>query len=88
MAMSEKPDFVLLDLMMPDVTGFDVVEALRADAATRETPIMVITASNLSAADKRLLNGRVSEILSRNKVGSSDIVGMLKRVVARRNGGQ
>jgi signal transduction histidine kinase/DNA-binding response OmpR family regulator len=87
MAKSEKPDFVLLDLMMPDVTGFDVVEALRADAATRETPIMVITASNLSAADKRLLNGRVSEILSRNKVGSSDIVGMLKRVVARRNGG-
>jgi signal transduction histidine kinase/DNA-binding response OmpR family regulator len=86
LAKSAKPDFVLLDLMMPEVTGFDVVEALRANESTRETPIMVITASNLSAADKRLLNGRVSQILSRNKVGSSDIVGLLKRVVKRRNG--
>ena len=86
LAKSMKPDFVLLDLMMPEVTGFDVVEALRADESTRETPIMVLTASNLTEADKRLLNGRVSEILSRGSVASSDIVGLLKRVVARRNG--
>ncbi len=86
MARSEKPDFVLLDLMMPEVTGFDVVEALRADAATREVPILVLTAANLSDADKRMLNGRVSEILKRGSVGSSDIVGLLKRVVAHRNG--
>jgi signal transduction histidine kinase/DNA-binding response OmpR family regulator len=80
------PDCVLLDLMMPEVTGFDVVEALRADEATRETPIMVITAMNLSEADKRLLNGRVSQILSRGSFGTTDIVGLLKRVVAHRNG--
>jgi signal transduction histidine kinase/CheY-like chemotaxis protein len=86
MAKSLKPDLVLLDLMMPEVTGFDVVEALRADEATRETPIMVLTATNLTAADKRLLNGRVSKILSRSSVGSSDIVGLLRRVVAHRNG--
>jgi len=86
MAKSEKPDLVLLDLMMPEVTGFDVVEALRADESTRETPIMVLTASNLTEADKRHLNGRVSEILSRGSVGSADIVGLLRRVVAHRNG--
>ena len=79
-------DLVLLDLMMPEVTGFDVVEALRADERTRETPIMVLTAMNLTEADKRLLNGRVSEILSRGSVASSDIVGLLRRVVAHRNG--
>ncbi|HEV3406427.1 MAG TPA: response regulator, partial [Candidatus Dormibacteraeota bacterium] len=86
MAKSQKPDFVLLDLMMPEVTGFDVVEALRADASTRETPILVLTAANLTEADKRMLNGRVSEILKRGTVASSDIVGLLKRVVAHRNG--
>jgi len=86
LARSERPDCVLLDLMMPDVTGFDVVEALRADASTRETPIMVVTAMSLTEADKRLLNGRVSEILSRGSAGSSDIVGLLKRMVAHRNG--
>ncbi len=86
LAKSERPDCVLLDLMMPEVTGFDVVEALRADELTRGTPIMVVTAMSLTEADKRLLNGRVSEILSRGSVGTSDIVGLLKRVVAQRNG--
>jgi signal transduction histidine kinase/DNA-binding response OmpR family regulator len=86
LARREKPDFVLLDLMMPEVTGFDVVEALRADESTRDVPIMVLTATNLTEADKRLLNGRVTKILSRGSVGTSDIVGLLKRVVAHRNG--
>jgi len=86
LAKSIKPDFVLLDLMMPEVTGFDVVEALRSDEATRDVPIMVLTASHLTEADKRLLNGRVSQILSRGSVANSDIVGLLKRVVAHRNG--
>jgi signal transduction histidine kinase/DNA-binding response OmpR family regulator len=87
LARSDRPDFVLLDLMMPDVTGFDVVEALRADPATRETPIMVVTATILTEADKRQLNGRVLEIFKRGSVASSDIVGLLKRVTAHRNGG-
>jgi hypothetical protein len=47
---------------------------------------MVITASTLSEADRRQLNGRVSEILSRSSVGSSDIVGLVRRVTAHRNG--
>jgi signal transduction histidine kinase/DNA-binding response OmpR family regulator len=86
LAKSMKPDLVLLDLMMPEVTGFDVVEALRADAATREMPIMVITAANLTEADKRQLNGRVANVLRRESVGASDIVGLLRRLVAQGNG--
>ncbi|HKW69017.1 MAG TPA: response regulator [Candidatus Dormibacteraeota bacterium] len=86
LAKSHHPDFVVLDLMMPEVTGFDVVEALRADAKTREVPIMVLTAANLTEADKRQLNGRVSQILSRGSVAGADIVGLLKRMVNHRNG--
>jgi CheY-like chemotaxis protein len=86
LAKSAKPDFVVLDLMMPEVTGYDVVEALRSDEATRETPIMVLTASNLTEADKRLLNGRVLEVFKRGSVASSDIIGLVKRVTAHRNG--
>jgi signal transduction histidine kinase/CheY-like chemotaxis protein len=86
MAKSEKPDLVLLDLMMPDVTGFDVVEELRSYKDTRETPIMILTAMNLTEADKRQLAGRVSDILSRGSVGGTDIIDLLKRVVAHHNG--
>ena len=86
LAKSTHPDFVLLDLMMPDVTGFDVVEALRADEATRDVPIMVVTATNLTEADRRLLNGQVSQIVSRRAVANTDIVSLLRRVVTQRNG--
>jgi CheY-like chemotaxis protein len=82
LARSSPPDLVLLDLMMPEVTGFDVVAALRADARTEDTPIMIITARDLTDEDKRELNGGVSNILSRGSVAASDLVGLLHRVVA------
>src|SRR5581483_4552825 len=80
-ARSTPPDVVILDLMMPEVTGFDVVKALRADTRTRETPILILTARHLTDDDKRELNGHVSTILSRGSVGASDLVGLLRRVV-------
>ncbi|TAN32429.1 response regulator [bacterium] len=75
------PDLVLLDLMMPEVTGFDVVEALRADESTRAIPIMVLTAKNLTDADIRQLNGHVSTILRRGSTGASDLLELLRQVV-------
>jgi len=80
-ATANPPDLVLLDLMMPEVTGFDVVTALRADRRTQDTPIMIVTARNLTDDDKRQLNGHVSTILSRGSVGASDLVGLLQRIV-------
>ena len=81
LARSRKPDLVMLDLMMPEVTGFDVVEALRADEATKSTPIMVLTAKSLTEADIRQLNGHVSTILRRGSTGASDLLGLLRQVV-------
>lgn len=39
-----KPDLVLLDLMMPDVDGWAVLQRMRADEATREIPVVIVTA--------------------------------------------
>jgi signal transduction histidine kinase/DNA-binding response OmpR family regulator len=86
-ATARPPDLVLLDLMMPGVTGFDVVEALRANDRTRDTPIMILTARHLTDADKRQLNGHVSTILSRGSVGASDLLGLLHDVVSKRGAG-
>jgi DNA-binding response OmpR family regulator len=43
-ATRENPDLILLDIMMPDLTGFDVCQRLRAAAETRQTPIVFLTA--------------------------------------------
>jgi signal transduction histidine kinase/DNA-binding response OmpR family regulator len=81
LAKSQKPDLVMLDLMMPGVTGFDVVEALRANDATKSMPIMVLTAKHLTESDIRQLNGHVSTILKRGSTGAADLLGLLRQVV-------
>ena len=44
------PDLILLDLMMPEVTGFDVVEALQRSPDTSQIPILIVTAKHISPA--------------------------------------
>jgi CheY-like chemotaxis protein/anti-sigma regulatory factor (Ser/Thr protein kinase) len=80
LARSRNPDLVVLDLMMPEVNGVAVVEALRTYESTRTTPILMLTAATLSDKDKRKLNDQVSEILGQGKVGSSVIVDHLRTV--------
>jgi CheY-like chemotaxis protein len=55
MAHSEHPDIIVLDLMMPDVTGYDVLEILRDDEETKELPIVVLTAVTMQRERDRCL---------------------------------
>jgi CheY-like chemotaxis protein/anti-sigma regulatory factor (Ser/Thr protein kinase) len=82
-ARAQRPQLILLDLMMPDVTGFDVVEALRTEDATRSIPIMVLTAKDLTNDDKAALNGHVAAIFQRHSVAGSDLVEWLRGFVAK-----
>jgi len=83
-AKSQVPHLILLDLMMPGVTGFDVVEALRADKTTRSIPVMVLTAKELTGADKRALNGHVAAIFQRRSVAGTELVDWIQALVAKR----
>jgi signal transduction histidine kinase/CheY-like chemotaxis protein/CHASE3 domain sensor protein len=83
MARAQQPHLILLDLMMPEVTGFDVVEALRTDEATRSIPIMVLTAKELTIEDKAALNGHVAAIFQRNSLAGPELVAWLRGFVAK-----
>ena len=84
-AISEMPSLILLDLMMPELTGFDVVEALRTEEATREIPIMVLTAKTLTEDDKTALNGQVAAIFQRNSLAGTELIAWLRGIVAQRS---
>ena len=64
----QQPDLIVLDLMMPEVSGFDVVNALREHPGTAAIPIMVVTAANVTAEDRAKLNGYVTTILAKTEL--------------------
>jgi PAS domain S-box-containing protein len=65
-ARKELPDLIVLDLMMPEVNGFDVVNALNAHADTANIPILVVTAKHITAEDRARLNGSVKVIMDKS----------------------
>ncbi len=67
MARKEVPDLIVLDLMMPEASGFDVVEALKDSAATSKIPIIVVTAKTITAEDLARLNGFVMAIMQKTE---------------------
>jgi PAS domain S-box-containing protein len=56
------PDLIVLDLMMPNVNGFDVTEAIRCDPATSSIPILVVTANHVTLEDREALNGHGGQV--------------------------
>ncbi len=65
----EVPAAVLLDLMMPEMDGFELVEALRANEAWQGIPIVVLTAKDVTAADRERLSGSATSIVLKGSTG-------------------
>jgi len=75
-------DLVICDLLMPGVDGFAVISALCADAATRDTPILVLTAHDLTERDKARLNGRILGIMRKGDAVQAELRDWLQRLTA------
>ena len=78
----EPPDIILLDLMMPEMDGFQFITALQARPAWRNIPVIVITALDLTAADRARLNSGVEAILSKDSFDPAQLVEIVRRLVA------
>jgi hypothetical protein len=68
------PRLVLLDLMMPEMDGFDFLDALRRRPDHRTLPVIVVTAKDLTDDDRRRLNGGVQEILQKGAYGRDELL--------------
>ena len=84
-ARSAHPDLVILDLMMPDVSGFEVARALRESEDTARIQILVLTAKDLTAEDRARLNGNVRGVLTKENFRTSELLAELRRASPRRD---
>jgi CheY-like chemotaxis protein len=76
-----KPDLILLDLMMPEMDGFQVVATLRKEPAWRDIPVIVITALDLDAKDRARLNSGVETVLVKEAFRPAELVARIRRII-------
>ena len=81
MARRQHLDLIVLDLMMPEVNGFDVVEALKRDAATAIIPIVVVTSKQITAEDRTHLNGAVQKVIEKSEFNHGCFIGEVRRAM-------
>jgi YesN/AraC family two-component response regulator len=79
------PDLVLLDLTMPEMDGFAVLDELRTRESTRDIPVIILTARLLSDADLERCNRGVATILGKGLFSAEETLGHLEAALARQH---
>jgi len=69
-----RPALILLDLMLPDLDGIQVIDALHATPTGQSIPIVVLTAKDLTSVEQQRLNGSVAQILQKGTYRSEDLL--------------
>ena len=80
LAIEKQPDAIILDLMMPEVSGFDVVQRLQAHPEAREIPILIFTAKHLTAEDRQRLTSHVQAISLKSGSGKENLLQALEKL--------
>lgn len=74
----QKPDLILLDIMMPKVNGLDVLDILKAKPETKDIKVMMITALSDAASRKRALDSGAHSYLVKSELTMSEIIEKIK----------
>jgi len=77
-----KPDLIMLDLEMPEFSGFQVVDELKGDPSSAEIPIMIVTGRDLSEQEREQLTGRVRQPLLTKHGDPELFIGEVRRALA------
>jgi CheY-like chemotaxis protein/anti-sigma regulatory factor (Ser/Thr protein kinase) len=78
-ARRDVPALVILDLLMPGMDGFDVVEALQADPVTAQIPVVILTAKTIEPADLERLNSHVAHLAEKGRFSRAEFVELVRR---------
>ncbi|MBW8011722.1 MAG: pyridoxal-phosphate dependent enzyme [Chloroflexi bacterium] len=81
LSQKEKPDLIILDLMMPELDGFSVLDALKNDPDTANIPVIVVTAKELTNQEKERLNGQIQHLMQKGDFISEELLEEVRSLV-------
>jgi threonine synthase len=73
-ARKEHPNLIILDLMMPELDGFAVMDALQTQQDTADIPIIVATAKELTPTEKERLRGHIQSLMQKGTFTSDELI--------------
>ncbi len=79
-----RPSVILLDLMMPEMDGFQFLDEMHRHAEWKDVPVIVVTAKELTAEERKILNGHVSRILQKGAYQKKELIEHVSAMVAAR----
>ena len=79
----QQPSAILLDLMMPEMDGFEFLEEFQANKEWQNVPVIVLTSKDLNAEDRKRLNGGVERVLAKGAVNRDSFLENVKRAVSK-----
>ena len=71
-ARAQRPHAIVLDLVMPEMSGFEVLARLKEDPLTADIPVVVLTSKSLSSEEQRMLAPHAARIVSKETLSRSD----------------
>jgi CheY-like chemotaxis protein len=77
------PDVILLDLMMPEMDGFQLVAEIQRHPAWRRLPIIVVTARDLTTEDRARLNSGIETVLTKEAFDPAVLIERVRQAVAK-----
>lgn len=80
LAIEKEPDIIILDLMMPQVSGFDVVERLKTHPIAKDIPIIIFTAKDITEDDKLKLGDNIDHLLKKAGFSKDDLLNEIKKL--------
>ena len=78
-----RPDLVLLDLMMPDMDGFEVMAAMQGHPQLRNVPVIVLTAQDLLSHDMAKLHDGVAAVLGKGLFSTDEVIAQVEVLLGR-----
>jgi CheY-like chemotaxis protein len=85
LARAQKPRGILLDLRMPGMSGFEVLRELKADPATRDIPVVIVTSKVLTSEERDILGAHATAVLSKEVLSRPDGAERIRNAIGYRH---